>query len=71
MSLKSEISTFEIMNTVFSNNQTILILENGGQIGSDDIKVESIYGNKNVITSDIKSYERLFNLEGSFEIDAQ
>ena len=50
-------------------NQTILILGAGGQIGSElTLKLRSIYGNKNVIASDIKSCERLFNLEGPFEI---
>ena len=50
-------------------NQTILVLGAGGQIGSElTLKLRSIYGNKNVIASDIKSCERLFNLEGPFEI---
>ena len=50
-------------------NQTILILGAGGQIGNElTLKLRSIYGSKNVIASDIKSCERLFNSEGPFEI---
>ena len=50
-------------------NQTILILGAGGQIGNElTLKLRSIYESKNVIASDIKSCERLFNSEGPFEI---
>ncbi|MCH2218646.1 MAG: NAD-dependent epimerase, partial [Flavobacteriales bacterium] len=45
-------------------NQTTLILGAGGQIGNElTLKLRSICGSKNVIASDIKSCERLFNSE--------
>lgn len=50
-------------------SETILILGAGGQIGGElTLKLRSIYGNDNVIASDIRKSELLQNSEGPFEI---
>jgi nucleoside-diphosphate-sugar epimerase len=50
-------------------NETILILGAGGQIGGElTLKLRSIYGDENVIASDIRQSELLMRSEGPFEI---
>lgn len=50
-------------------SDTILLLGAGGQIGGElTLKLRSIYGNENVIASDIKKSELLQMSEGPFEI---
>jgi nucleoside-diphosphate-sugar epimerase len=50
-------------------SETLLILGAGGQIGGElTMKLRSIYGNANVIASDIKKSEFLETSEGPFEI---
>lgn len=50
-------------------SDTILLLGAGGQIGGElTLKLRSIYGNENVIASDIRKSELLETSEGPFEI---
>jgi nucleoside-diphosphate-sugar epimerase len=50
-------------------SETILILGAGGQIGGELTgKLRSVYGNSNVIATDIRNNDRLENSEGPFEI---
>ncbi len=50
-------------------SETILVLGAGGQIGSELIvKLASIYGNENVIASDIRHSEKIANQPFHFEI---
>ena len=50
-------------------SETILILGAGGQIGGElTVKLRSIYGNSNVIATDIRNHAQLESSEGPFEI---
>ena len=50
-------------------SETILILGAGGQIGGElTLKLRSIYGNNNIIASDIRQSDFLQNSDGPYEI---